>query len=98
MTGPDIEPDAELVRRARAGEQRAFSQLMARHKHWVYRFVRRYVSDADEAYDVTQDAFVSAMSNLHRYDPTDFGWTYAGLATEFEEYTRRYHIATASQG
>lgn len=68
MAGPDIEPDSELVRRARAGEQRAFSLLMGRHKHWVYRFVRRYVGDADEAYDVTQDAFVAAMSNLHRYD------------------------------
>jgi RNA polymerase sigma-70 factor (ECF subfamily) len=69
VTGPDTEPDAELVRRARAGEQRAFSLLMVRHKHWVWRFVRRYVGDADEAYDVTQDAFVAAMSNLHRYDP-----------------------------
>ena len=68
MTGPDPEPDADLVRRARAGEQRAFSLLMGRHKHWVYRFVRRYVGDADEAYDVTQDAFVAAMANLHRYD------------------------------
>lgn len=69
MTEVEPEPDSELVRRARAGEQRAFSQLMGRHKHWVYRFVRRYVGDADEAYDVTQDAFVAAMSNLHRYDP-----------------------------
>lgn len=43
---------------------------MGRHKHWLYRFVRRYVGDADEAYDVVQDAFVAAMSNLHRYDPT----------------------------
>lgn len=42
---------------------------MGRHKHWVYRFVRRHVVDADEAYDVAQDAFVAAMSNLHRYDP-----------------------------
>jgi RNA polymerase sigma-70 factor (ECF subfamily) len=41
---------------------------MGRHKHWLYRFVRRYVGDADESYDVVQDAFVSAMSNLHRYD------------------------------
>ena len=40
---------------------------MARHKHWVYRFVRRYVGDADEAYDVVKDAFVAAMSSLHRY-------------------------------
>lgn len=69
MAGADPETDADLVRRARAGDQRAFSLLMARHKHWVYRFVRRYVGDADEAYDVVQDAFVAAMSNLHRYDP-----------------------------
>ena len=69
MTTADAEPDADLVRRARAGEQRAFSLLMGRHKHWLYRFVRRYVSDADEAYDVLQDAFVSALSNLSRYDP-----------------------------
>ena len=68
MTRAEDEPDSELVRRARAGEQRAFSLLMARHKHWVYRFVRRYVGDADEAYDVLQDSFVSAMSNLTRYD------------------------------
>jgi RNA polymerase sigma factor CnrH len=79
LTGPDTEPESELVRRARAGEQRAFSILMARHKHWVWRFVRRYVGDADEAHDVTQDAFVAAMSNLHRYDP----------ARPFEAWLRR---------
>jgi hypothetical protein len=30
----------------------------------------------------------------HRYDPADFGWTYAGLAEEFREYTDRYRIGT----
>jgi RNA polymerase sigma-70 factor (ECF subfamily) len=68
LTAAEAESDADLVRRARAGEQRAFSLLMGRHKHWLYRFVRRYVGDADEAYDVLQDAFVAAMSNLTRYD------------------------------
>ena len=37
-----------------------------------------------------QDAF-----GRHRYDPADFGWTYAGLAAEFGDYTERYHIETA---
>ena len=37
-----------------------------------------------------QDAF-----GRHRYDPADFGWTYAELATEFREYTERYHIRRA---
>jgi hypothetical protein len=29
----------------------------------------------------------------HRYDPSDFGWTYAGLAAEFADYTSRYQVA-----
>lgn len=28
----------------------------------------------------------------HRYDPADFGWTYAGLEDEFADYTTRYGI------
>lgn len=64
------ESDADLVRRARAGEQRAFSLLLTRHKHWLYRFIRRYVGDSEEAYDVLQDAFVAAMANLSRFDPS----------------------------
>jgi hypothetical protein len=37
-----------------------------------------------------QDAY-----GRHRYDPADFGWTYAGLAGEFRDYTERYAIETA---
>jgi hypothetical protein len=32
----------------------------------------------------------------HNYDPADFGWTYAGLAEEFREYTGRYRIRTTA--
>jgi len=35
--------------------------------------------------DRPQDAF-----GHHRYDPADFGWTYAGLGEEFRHYTDRY--------
>jgi hypothetical protein len=30
----------------------------------------------------------------HHYDPADFGWTYAGLAEEFCDYSNRYHIGS----
>jgi hypothetical protein len=33
----------------------------------------------------------------HDYDPTDFGWTYGGLAEEFRDYTDRYHIRSEIQ-
>lgn len=68
MTGSDEESDAELARRALDGEDHAFTQLMRRHKGWLYRFVRRYVGDADAAYEVVQESFVAAWRNLGRYD------------------------------
>jgi RNA polymerase sigma-70 factor (ECF subfamily) len=60
--------DGTLALRAQAGDQRAFSQLMRRHKEPLYRFVRRYVGDADEAYDLLQESFTSAWKALKRYD------------------------------
>ncbi len=39
-----------------------------------------------------QDAF-----GRHVYDPTDFGWSYAGLAEEFAGYTERYGVRTADR-
>jgi RNA polymerase sigma factor (sigma-70 family) len=61
-------PDAALAVASRDGDHAAFAVLMGRHKIWLYRFVRRYVADRDEAYDVVQDSFVSAWSALSRYD------------------------------
>ncbi len=68
MTGSDEASDAELTRRALAGEDHAFTLLMRRHKGWLYRFVRRYVGDADAAYEVVQESFVAAWRNLARDD------------------------------
>ena len=69
MTPPGEASDEELASKAAAGEERAFDLLMRRHKAGVYRFARRYVGDADTAYEVAQETFVSAWSALKRYDP-----------------------------
>lgn len=68
MSDPDNVTDAELTSRALAGEDRAFTLLMRRHKDGLYRFVRRYVGDADAAYEVVQESFVAVWNNLARYD------------------------------
>lgn len=70
MNGLDDATDAELASRALAGEDRAFTLLMRRHKDGLYRFVRRYVGDADAAYEVVQESFVAVWNNLARYDGT----------------------------
>jgi RNA polymerase sigma-70 factor (ECF subfamily) len=67
---PEEEPsDASLAIAARAGDQAAFSAIMRRHKGWLYQFIRRYVADRDDAYDVLQESFVSAWGALARFDP-----------------------------
>lgn len=64
----DDDSDADLAIRARAGDDRAFGELMRRHKGALYGFVRRYVGDAEAAVDVVQESFVAAWRALARYD------------------------------
>ncbi|MDP3853344.1 RNA polymerase sigma factor [Phenylobacterium sp.] len=68
MIGTDEESDAELAARAARGEDHAFTLLMRRHKGGLYGFVRRYVGDADAAYEIVQESFVAAWRALSRYD------------------------------
>lgn len=69
MTPGDGHEDAALATRAAAGDERAFSMLVTRHKAGLYRFARRYAGGADDAHDVVQQSFVAAWSALDRYDP-----------------------------
>lgn len=59
-------PDDLLVRRSRAGNSRAYDQLVLRHREVVYRVAARIVG-SDEADDVCQDSFVRAYYRLEQY-------------------------------
>jgi RNA polymerase sigma factor (sigma-70 family) len=61
--------DAVLARRAAEGDERAFAELVRRHKEPLYRLLRRYIGDADEAYEAAHEAFIAAWAALGRYDP-----------------------------
>ncbi|MDO8324696.1 MAG: RNA polymerase sigma factor [Phenylobacterium sp.] len=69
MKGPgeDVR-DADLIRRALDGEDRAFTLLMRRYSGPLFLFIRRYVGAPDAAQDILQDSFVAAWSALDRYD------------------------------
>lgn len=68
MTPEGPSEDAALVRRALAGDDAAFGQLMRRHTGDLFRFARRYTGEPDSAGDVVQETFVSAWKALARYD------------------------------
>lgn len=69
MTSDDAAPDAVLASRAAAGDERAFAVLVRRHKDPLYRLLRRYTGNADEAYEAAHEAFIAAWSAIGRYDP-----------------------------
>lgn len=57
MSGKDSKTDAELVRRANAGDASAFESLYARYQDWVVRLAFRFTRNKDLALDVLQDTF-----------------------------------------
>ena len=74
-----LEPDdAALVARFRAGDSRAFDELVRRHQDGILRVVMRYLRDKDEAKDIAQRAFVRAFQGLDklRGDAAFRGWVY----------------------
>ncbi len=65
MNSPD--PDADLVRRARDGDYTAFEELVSRHERRVYASARRITGRTEDAEDVVQETFLSAMKALPHF-------------------------------
>ena len=60
----ELSSDQDLVRRAKAGELEAFETLAARYERKVYSLARRIVQQEQDAEDVTQQTFLSALEHL----------------------------------
>jgi RNA polymerase sigma-70 factor (ECF subfamily) len=61
--------EAELVSRARHGDQAAFGQLVAAYQEVAFRTAYLVIGDAGEAEDAAQEAFVKAYHALDRFRP-----------------------------
>ncbi len=53
-----------LVRRIAGGDREAFAVLMRRHNRRLYRLARAALSDATEAEDAVQDAYLNAFRSI----------------------------------
>lgn len=60
--------DAELVRRSRAGDDRAYEMLFGRHHRRIYSIVFGMLRNDADASDATQEAFVRAYRSLDRLE------------------------------
>jgi RNA polymerase sigma-70 factor, ECF subfamily len=62
--------EAELIRRARQGDQAAWETLVRSHQEPVFRLAYLFTGDPDSAEDVAQEAFLRAYQALERFDLT----------------------------
>jgi RNA polymerase sigma-70 factor (ECF subfamily) len=62
------QPDPEVLRRARKGDERAFAVIVHAYERLVYTYVWRLVDDRLLAEDLTQDVFLRAYRGLPGFE------------------------------
>jgi len=74
----DREVDQQLVERAQRGDKHAYELLVAKYQRRLARLISRFVRDASEVEDVTQDAFIKAYRSLptFRGESAFYTWLY----------------------
>lgn len=60
--------EAELIRRARQGDQAAWEALVQAHQEALFRLAYLFIGDPDSAQDAAQEAFIRAYQSLDRFD------------------------------
>jgi RNA polymerase sigma-70 factor (ECF subfamily) len=60
--------EAETIRAAIGGDARAFERVVQAHHRRVFNFLRQMVRHQEDAEDLTQQTFIKAFQNLHRFD------------------------------
>ncbi len=63
-----LDPEVDLVRRARSGDRAAQESLVHRHRRSMFLLALQLLGNRDDALDVVQDAFLRFFSTLQRFD------------------------------
>ena len=90
--------DAELARRALAGSQAAYSELVERYASPAVNVAIRMVNDRALAEELAQEAFVRAFARLGTFDQERrfSSWFFQILHNVSVDYLRRRRVETVS--
>ena len=101
LEGPNGQPedDADRVARARAGDTRAFDDLVRAHQDRVYNLLLRFLNNRDHAGEVAERVFINAWTQLKNFkgDSRFSTWLYRIAFNEsvtFRRYEGRRRAAS----
>jgi len=87
----------DLVLRARAGDARAFEDLVRAHYRAAYATGRALTGNDMDAEDVVQDGFIRALERLDECDPDRFaGWLLTIVRNRAHNIREREQVRTAA--
>jgi RNA polymerase sigma-70 factor, ECF subfamily len=89
--------ETEIIRRAKAGDSEAFSELVERYHRRVVGVAQAVVHNPDDAVELAQETFVRAYENLAKFESrSSFStWLYriaANLAIDFRRREGRHTV------
>lgn len=62
--------ELELIQRTQSGDDEAYQTLIDLHREAVFRLAYLMLNHREDAQDITQEAFLRAYRNIHRFDTT----------------------------
>ncbi|MFU8812723.1 MAG: sigma-70 family RNA polymerase sigma factor [Balneolaceae bacterium] len=90
--------DDVLVKRAAAGDQKAFREITEKYQKPLYYHVLRMVKETEQVEDLVQEAFMKAFHSLNRYN-TQYAfstWLYRIATNHTIDYLRKKKLNTVS--
>ena len=83
--------EAQLIAQFQHGDESVFNELVRRYQDRIYRLIRRFVKNHEDALDITQDAFIKAYQGLSNFkrDSQFYTWLYRITVNLCIDFIRR---------
>ena len=90
--------DRELVASAKRGESKAFETLLKKYRKSVYYMLLKMVKNADDAEDLTQEAFAKAFNSIEKFDSkyAFSTWLFRIATNNTIDFIRKKRVQTVS--
>lgn len=95
--GEGMTTDSALIQSMQSGDKKAFKLLVERHKRMAYQTALGLVGNRDDAYDISQEAFLRAFRSASTYKPEQpfLPWFYTIIANLARTWLKRRNTAKA---
>jgi RNA polymerase sigma-70 factor (ECF subfamily) len=86
--------DQELILQSKKGKMKAFQKLVEKYKRQAFFIALGLVGNRDDAYDLSQEAFIRVYANVKKFDPECrfFSWFYTILSNLCKNHLRNREV------